>query len=150
MVIFLCSFLFILCFIHGHSTKNKGLINLFCLFAHDHSTNVCSLLSFILSFLHDHSTKNCGPHSFISIIWTQPFAQNIWSSTALIFCPLYSSQYCSYILSALFMSTWSSSWISIVFNAYQALWHDYQVNQITTEQTYLAFTCSKPTIKTLE
>ena len=54
--------------------------DLFLLQAHDHSTRIYGPLSFNLSFLHNHSTKNQGPHCFISLIWTQPFDKNIWSS----------------------------------------------------------------------
>ena len=38
-------------------------------------------------------------------------------------------------------------WFSVLFNAYQAFWRDFQLQQ---DKPYLAFTCSKATIKTLE
>ena len=55
----ICGFLiFIVSFVHDHSTKTRVLTDLFLLFVHDHSTKIYGPLSFNLSFVHDHSTKN--------------------------------------------------------------------------------------------
>ena len=70
---------FIFSFVHDHNQ-----IDLFILFAHDYSIKIHGSLSFLF-FVHDHSTKNQGLHWFISLFWTRPFDQNIWSFFQLFF-----------------------------------------------------------------